>query len=68
MATTVGDLIKSLQTVDPNTPVVFQYLLPEHTDYTTKKFAKLSEALEYTSFADEMSREFTGWLEEMETV
>lgn len=67
MATTVGDLIKSLQTVDPKTPVVFQYLLPEHTDYTTRKFAKLSEALDDTDFADEMSREFTGRLEEMET-
>jgi hypothetical protein len=67
MATTVADLIASLKTVDPKTPVVFQYLLPEHTDYTTREFKKLSEALEYTEFADEMSREMRGWLEEMET-
>ena len=67
MATTVADLIASLKTVDPNTPVVFQYLLPEHTDYTTKEFKKLSEALEYTGFADEMSTTMVGWLEEMET-
>ena len=65
MATTVGELINQLNTIDPNTTVVFQYLIPEHTDFSVEDFEARAEALDYTDFADEMSIKMNEWLAEM---
>ena len=65
MATTVGQLIEQLKTLDPDTTVVFQYLVPEHTDFSIDEFESRAEALDYTDFADEMSIKMNEWLEEM---
>jgi hypothetical protein len=65
MATTVGELIEQLKTLDPDTTVVFQYLVPEHTDFSIDEFEERAEALDYTDFADEMSIKMNEWLSEM---
>jgi hypothetical protein len=65
VATTVGELINQLNTIDPNTTVVFQYLIPEHTDFSVEDFEARAEALDYTDFADEMSIKMNEWLAEM---
>jgi hypothetical protein len=66
---TVSDLIEQLNTVEDKTqPVVFQYLLAEHTDYTKKEFANRAVGLEYTGFADVMSETIKEWLGEMAEV
>jgi len=64
--TTVNDLIEQLKDIPNGTPIVFQYLLPEHTDYDTEDFTERAEALDYTDFADEMSRTMTEWLADVE--
>jgi hypothetical protein len=66
MATTVGELIEQLKTLDPDTTVVFQYLTHEHTDFSIDDFESKAEALDYTNFADEMSITMNEWLAEME--
>ena len=65
MATTVKQLIEQLNTLDPDTTVVFQYLVPEHTDFSIDEFEERAEALDYTDFADEMSIKMNEWLSEM---
>jgi hypothetical protein len=66
MATTVKELIKQLNTIDPDTTVVFQYLIPEYTDFSVSEFEDRAEALDYTDFADEMSIAMTEWLKDVE--
>lgn len=65
MATTVKQLIEYLSKENPNAPVVYQYVLPEHTELTKKQFIIASEQLEDTRFFDEMSEAMTRALEEM---
>lgn len=65
MATTVKDLIEQLSTIDPTTPIVFQYLLPEHTEFSTNDFSNRVEALDSTDFADDMSFQMNNWLDDM---
>jgi hypothetical protein len=66
MATTVKELIEQLKDIPGNTPVVFQYLLPEHTEYDTDDFTERAEALDYTDFGDAMSSVMNEWLDEVE--
>jgi hypothetical protein len=43
---TVGQLIKNLQKHDPDEPIVYQYLLCEHTDLSIDDFELASDYLE----------------------
>ncbi len=66
---TVKDLIDQLNTIkEKDQPIVFQYLLCEHTDLSMDEFEERAEALDYTDFADEMSIVMNEWLSEMERV
>lgn len=66
MATTVKDLIEQLNTIkEKDQPIVFQYLLCEHTDFSIDDFESKAETLDYTDFADEMSIKMNEWLAEM---
>jgi hypothetical protein len=67
--TTVKDLIDQLNTIrEKDQPIVFQYLLAEHTDLSIDEFEQRAEALDYTDFADEMSIKMNDWLSEMAEV
>lgn len=64
---TVRDLIEHLNTIpDKEQPIVFQYLLCEHTNLSIDEFESRAEALDYTDFADEMSIRMNEWLSEMD--
>ncbi len=66
---TVKDLIEQLNTIrEKDQPIVFQYLLAEHTDLSIDEFEQRAEALDYTDFADEMSIKMNDWLSEMAEV
>ncbi len=66
---TVKDLIDQLNTIrEKDQPIVFQYLLAEHTDLSIDEFEQRAEALDYTDFADEMSIKMNDWLSEMAEV
>lgn len=68
MATTVKQLIESLQSIqDQDQAVMFQYLLAEHTDISVPNFEKLVGRVEQSSsFADETSKDFIDWLYEVD--
>lgn len=69
MATTVKQLIESLQTLDQDEAILFQYLVAEHTEYNKANFAKLVGYLEdSTDFGDDTSEQFTEWLVECEDI
>lgn len=60
---TVGKLIELLKLADPDEPVVFQFLLAEHTDYSVSRFAELAEHLEDSdAFGDYTARMLKEWL------
>lgn len=63
--TTVKQLIAQLQDEDPDSPIVYQYLLPEHTDMDEDDFAKVAEHLERTSFYDDLSLKMMGWMNDV---
>lgn len=66
MATTVGNLIEYLSTLDKDTPVLYQYLLPEHTEYSAEEFEARVDEVESSNFADEISEVMNAWLDDVE--
>jgi hypothetical protein len=63
----VSKLMDLLSTLDPDEPIVFQFLLAEHTDYSVSRFAELVDILEDSdSFGDHTSRVLKEWLVEAE--
>ena len=65
MATTVAQLIEHLKTEDPNTVVVFQYILAEHTDWDEDDFETRAELLDSSDFPDESSAYIKQWLNDV---
>lgn len=65
MATTVKELIRNLQNEDQNSPVFYQYVLPEFTDYSPEEFGKRLDAMDDYIY-DTLSNEMFGILAEVE--
>lgn len=64
---TVGKLIELLQLSNPDEPVVVQFLLAEHTDYSVEEFAELADYLEDSNgFGEDTARVLKEWLVEAE--
>jgi hypothetical protein len=62
---TVASLIEQLQTLNPDEPIVYQYMLAEHTGDVQPEFAKISEYLaENTAFAESVVEFFRNWIDE----
>lgn len=66
MATTVEKLIESLSHEDPDSPVFYQYLLPEHTDYSEEEFQERVDALGDNVY-DDLSSKMLDILDEVDT-
>jgi hypothetical protein len=66
MATTVEQLIDYLSHEDPDSPVFYQYLLPEHTDYSEEEFQERIDSLNDYVY-DNLSRHMTQILDEVDT-
>ena len=66
--TTVKKLISLLQEEhDPDEPIVFQYLVQEHTSYSPEEFENLAEAvMDSPDFGSESTQFFLSALEEAE--
>lgn len=63
----VSKLMDLLSTLDPDEPIVFQFLLHEHTsiDYTAEEFQRIADYLEDSdSFGEETSSVLYRWCEE----
>jgi hypothetical protein len=61
----VGKLIELLGLFDPDEPVVVQFLLAEHTDYSAEEFEAIADYLEDSdSFGDETARVLKDWCRE----
>ena len=59
---TVGKLIELLKLSDLDEPIVFQFVLTEHTLYTPEEFEKIADYLEDSdSFGDETARILKDW-------
>jgi hypothetical protein len=59
----IKDLIKQLQTEDPDRQVLFQYVVADDTHLDEERFGDLVHYLERSSFADEISIFFNYWLQ-----
>jgi len=70
MAMTVKGLIHQLQSShDLDEPIVFQYVVAEHTNLEEDKFAEVADYLMGNSnFADDASEVFISWIAEAESV
>jgi hypothetical protein len=66
VATTIGNLIEYLSTIDKDTPVLYQFILPEHTDYSPEEFEARVDEVENSNFADEMSEVMNAWLDDVD--
>lgn len=68
MTTTVKQLIQQLQeNHDPNEPIVFQYLVQEHTSYSPEEFENLAEiVMDSPDFGSDATMLFISALEEAE--
>lgn len=66
MATTVKNLIEYLNAIeDKNQPILYQYLLAEHTSVPVEDFENVVEYLENNgNFAEDVSDVFLGWVTE----
>jgi hypothetical protein len=66
--TTVKQLIEQLQeNHDPDEPIVFQYLVADHTHYPTDEFDRLAEkVMDSNTFGDNSTRFFMDYLAEAE--
>ncbi len=63
----VSKLMDLLSTLDPDEPIVFQFLLHEHLnlDYTAEEFERIADYLEDSdSFGEETARVMRDWCEE----
>jgi hypothetical protein len=64
---TVQKLIDLLKTLDPNEPIVFQFLIAEHTNYFVSQFEAIADYLEDSdSFGDNTARVLKEWCVEAE--
>jgi hypothetical protein len=64
---TVGKLIELLKLSDPDEPIVFQFLLAEHTNYSASEFEAIADHLENSgAFGDDTARTLKSWCEEAE--
>lgn len=64
---TVGKLIELLKLSNPDEPVVFQFLLAEHTAYSMSEFEAIADHLEDSgAFGDDTSRVLKNWCEQAE--
>lgn len=55
--TTVAQLIEQLKDENPNLPIVFQYLTPEHLSMDTETFEQVSERLEKSNFYSDLTEQ-----------
>lgn len=64
---TVQKLIDLLKLSDPNEPIVFQFVLAEHTSYSVEQFEEIADFLEDSdSFGDDTARVLKNWCETAE--
>jgi hypothetical protein len=64
---TVQKLIDLLKTLDPNEPIVFQFIIAEHTNYFASQFEAIADYLEDSdSFGDHTARVLKEWCVEAE--
>ena len=64
---TVQKLIDLLKTFEPDEPIVFQFLVAEHTSYSPEQFEEISDFLEDSdSFGDDTARVLKNWCETAE--
>lgn len=64
---TVQKLIDLLKTFKPDEPIVFQFLVAEHTSYNPEQFEAIADYLEDSdSFGDETARVLKEWCENAE--
>lgn len=64
---TVGKLINLLKLSDPDEPIVFQFLLAEHTGYSASEFEAIADYLEDSdAFGDDTARTLKNWCEQAE--
>jgi hypothetical protein len=69
MAHTVSKLIKHLQHLDPNEPILVQYLTAEHTLLDDEEFSAVVAYLDdNVSFYEEASDFFQAWVTEAHDV
>jgi hypothetical protein len=62
---TVGKLIELLKLSDPNEPIVFQFVLAEHTRYDSDDFELIADYLEDSdAFGDDTARVLKNWCEQ----
>lgn len=62
---TVGRLIDLLKLSDPDEPIVFQFLLAEHTNYSPEEFEAIADHLEDSdAFGDDTARVLKDWCEQ----
>lgn len=67
--TTVNTLIKQLQLLDPEEPILFQYLTTEFVGYGTEDFSNIVDYLDDNSqFADDSVEVFRSWITEAASV
>ena len=58
----VGRLINLLQSLNEDEPIVFQFIIAEHTLYTSEEFEKIADYLyDSDSFGDETARILKEW-------
>ena len=61
---TVQKLIDLLKTFEPDEPIVFQFLLAEHTSYSPEQFEEIADYLEDSdSFGEDTARVLKEWCE-----
>ena len=64
---TVGKLIELLKLSNPDEPIVFQFVLAEHTNYSISEFEAIADYLEDSdAFGDDTARVLKDWCEEAE--
>jgi hypothetical protein len=64
---TVQKLIDLLKLSDPNEPIVFQFVLAEHTNYSISEFEAIADHLEDSdAFGDDTARVLKEWCENAE--
>jgi protein-tyrosine phosphatase len=64
---TVQKLIDLLKTFEPDEPIVFQFVVAEHTSYGVEQFEEIADFLEDSdSFGDDTARVLKNWCETAE--
>ena len=64
---TVQKLIDLLKLSDPNEPIVFQFVLAEHTKYSLSEFEAIADHLyDSDAFGDDTARVLKEWCENAE--